>query len=111
MPQADLLYSADLDLDPKAILTRVEQVIAEHDAGAGACKGRAYPAETFQHTHVTLQVSMLDKPHRTAAFMTALLGDIERAVKAQIAHPCALAVQLTFSGPYYSTALHEGRPA
>jgi len=108
MPQADLMYSADLDLDAAAILARVEQVIADHDAGAGACKGRAYPAAVTHHSHVTLRVAMLDKPHRDAAFMSALLADVERAVKALIAQPCAVAVELSFSSPYYATTMHDG---
>lgn len=108
MPQADLLYSADLDLDAPAILAAVEAVIAAHDAGAGDCKGRAYPASSFHHSHVTLRVAMLDKPHRDDAFMSALLAAIEAEVKVRITQPCACAVELRFVSKHYSTGMHDG---
>ncbi|PTX54062.1 hypothetical protein C8N43_2867 [Litoreibacter ponti] len=108
MPQADLLYSADLTIDAPDILSAVEQVIAARDSGAGACKGRAYPSREFHHSHVTLRVAMLDKPHRDDAFMGDLLRAIEAEVKSHVSQPCALAVELSFSSSHYSTGMHEG---
>ena len=39
-----------------AILREVEHIILEHDAGAGATKGRAYPAATYHHAHCKLRL-------------------------------------------------------
>lgn len=111
MPQADLKYSSDLKLDTRAILAKVEAVIATHDDGAGACKGRAYPTAEFHHTHVHLSIRMLEKPHRDEAFMTALLSDLNQSVKTLIPLKCALAIELGFSSAYYITALHDGGKA
>lgn len=108
MPQADLLYSADLDLDASAILAAVEATILNHDDGAGACKGRAYPAPGYHHTHVTLRVTMLSKPHRDAAFTSALLNSLEAVLRDRILQPCELALGVEFSGAHYKTGQHKG---
>lgn len=103
MPHADLKYSADLDLDPKAILQTIEAVIGEYDAGAGQCKGRAYPAEVFHHSHVLVEVSVLPKPHRDEAFMNALMSALEKAVEAHLSAPCAFSLAVSFSSETYVT--------
>ena len=108
MPHAELKYSSDLNIDAEAILAEVESVIQRHDAGSGACKGRAYPTDIFHHSHLILEVSVLPKAHRDAEFMNSLLADLEAAVKAKIAQPCAFSAQLTFSGDYYVTNQHDG---
>ncbi|MCY4333097.1 MAG: hypothetical protein OXC60_00280 [Litoreibacter sp.] len=110
MPQADLLYSADLDIDSTDILQAVEAVILARDPGAVACRGRAYPASDFHHTHVTLRVTFLPKAHRDAEFMNAMHAEIEAVLKARIHQPCGLAVGLTFTGDYYKTTKHDGAP-
>ena len=107
MPHAEINYSGDLDLDATAILKRIEQVIQSHDAGSGECKGRAYPAQTFHHTHVLVSISLLPKPHRDDAFLTALLSDLETSIKALLPAPCLFSLGITFSGAYYVTNTHE----
>lgn len=108
MPHAELKYSSDLNIDAEAILAEVEAVIQRHDAGSGACKGRAYPSVLFQHSHLILEVSVLPKAHRDSGFMNALLVDLESAVKAKIAQPCAFSAEIRFSGEYYVTNQHDG---
>ena len=108
MPQADLLYSADLDIDPSAIFAEVEAVILSRDPGAEQCRGRAYPAADFHHTHATLRVTFLPKPHRDEAYMRSMLNEIERVLKASIKQPCGIAVGLTFTGDYYRTGTMGG---
>ena len=70
MPHAEMKYSSDLELDSAAILAEIEAIILRHDSGAGACKGRAYPTDEYHHSHVTVSVSLLVKPHRDDAFST-----------------------------------------
>ena len=108
MAHAELKYSADLALDSEAVLADVEAVIQRHDAGSGACKGRAYPAEVFHHSHVLLELSLLTKPHRDEAFTKALMADVEAAVKAQIGQGCYFSLSVEYSGAYYVTNCHEG---
>ncbi len=107
MPHAELKYSADLDIDATAILAAIEQVILEHDPGAGACKGRAYPTQQWHHSHVTISVALLTKPHRNEAFSQALLTALEHRVKARISVPCEFSLGLTYSTPFYVTNRHE----
>ncbi len=108
MPHAELHYSSDLSLDPQAMLERIEAVLAEHDPNAGACKGRAYPAEIYRHTHCLVTISLLAKPHRDAAFVAALSRDLEAAIKAGISEPCFFTLDIGFSSPFYVTNRHEG---
>lgn len=103
MPQADLKYSADLVLDAPALLAEVEAVILRHDGGAGACKGRAYPAAGFHHSHVLLEVGILDKPHRDQAFCAALLADLTALLDAALPTGTERAVALSFATAHYTT--------
>lgn len=103
MPHAELSYSADLAIDVGAILAEIEHIILQHDAGAGVTKGRAYPADTYHHTHFKADVALLAKPHRNAAFLAALQKDLTEALSAHLPRPCWLSIDLTFSGPGYHT--------
>jgi hypothetical protein len=105
MPHLELNYSADLDLDAGQVLRTVEACILKHDAGAGDCKGRAYPAEDFHHTHLKATVSLLAKPHRGAAFVAALQKDLTDLLSQHLPRPCWLSVDVVFSGPGYHTEL------
>ena len=108
MPHAELCYSADLEIDAEDILREIEAVLQHHDAGSGACKGRAYPAAVFHHSHMLVRLSLLTKPHRDAAFTEALMADLEQAVKAMIPQPCFFSLALEYSGAHYVTNRHEG---
>lgn len=105
MPQANLSYSAHLTLDAPALLARAEEVIKAADAGAGTCKGRAYPLEQTHHDHVFLHIRVLDKPHRDAAFMNALLSDLHIALDPMIGTACTFSIELGFQSPYGSSSV------
>ena len=107
MPHAELKYSSDLNIDANAILQTIETTIQSHDS-AGACKGRAYPTDQFNHTHILVDISMLTKPHRDKPFTAALIADLEHAIKAQIHQPCAFSLMLTYTGDTYITNMHKG---
>ncbi len=108
MPHADLKYSANLTVDAPAILAKIEAVIQSHDSGAGECKGRAYPADLFHHTHMLVDIAMLNKPHRDAAFMAPLMADLEAAIKAMIPQKCYFSLGIKLSDDYYVTNTHQG---
>jgi hypothetical protein len=103
MPHAELIYSNVLTLDANIILAAIETVIKDHDAGSGDCKGRAYPAGDFHHTHVIVEISMLPKAHRDQAFMDALSVNLEAAVKAHLTQPCFFSLMISFSSQTYIT--------
>ena len=103
MPHCTLEYSADLQIDARAILQEVEDIVLRHDAGAGATKGRAYPADIFLHTNMKVTVDLLANPHRYPAFMAALQADLVAAIGAHLPRPCWLSVDLVRSGPAYFT--------
>lgn len=103
MPHAELKYSADLALDAGAVLRGVEAVIARHDAGAGVCKGRAYPAAVFHHTHCLLTVSVLPKAHRDKAWSDALLALLEAELTAHLPVRCYVSIAVEFTDERYVT--------
>ena len=107
MPHAELKYSADLDIDPTAILAAIEQTILRHDSGSGPCKGRAYPAAQFNHTHLLLAVTMLRKPHRDTDFTDRLMEDLESTIKTMIGQSCHFSFSLDYSTGHYVTNRHE----
>mmetsp|Transcript_18519 Transcript_18519/g.30335 ORF Transcript_18519/g.30335 Transcript_18519/m.30335 type:complete len:109 (+) Transcript_18519:7155-7481(+) len=107
MPHAELKYSNDISLDAPSILARIETVIQNHDPDSGACKGRAYPAAEFHHTHVIVDISMLPKAHRDQAFVNALQSDLATAIKAMIPVPCYFSLNIGFSGSGYLTTEHH----
>ena len=107
MPHATLSYSSDLQLDAGAMLRDIEETILAHDAGAGACKGRAYSASVFHHSHIMIDIALLDKPHRDAAFMAALARDLEARIKVHLLSPCAFSMEVRFSGSQYVTNMHQ----
>ncbi len=107
MPQADLKYSADLDIDAQALMADIQATIASHDSGAGMCKARAYPAAVFQHTHFLLHVAILPKAHRDAAFRTALLEALVGVVDGYLPKGTERAVELVFSSENYAPGLSQ----
>lgn len=107
MPHADLKYSDDLNIDAPAILAEIEETILSHDNGSGACKGRAYPAAHYHHTHILIEVSMLSKPHRDATFTDRLITELERRIKARLNQPCAFSLAVRYSSGGYVTNLHQ----
>lgn len=107
MPHAELKYSSDLDLDATALLREIEETILRHDAGAGECKGRAYPSAIHHHTHLLLDVSMLTKSHRDDAFTKALLADLEISLRKHLMQPCFLSFGIRYSDENYITTSHQ----
>ena len=107
MPHAELKYSADLTLDPSALMRGIEETIASHDAGAGAVKGRAYPAEIFQHSHLIVNLTLLPKPHRDAEFVSDLLRALEATIQSHLREACYLSLQIDFNPSSYVTRRYE----
>ena len=105
MPQADLKYTADLKLDAPKLMADIETLMTRHDSGAGAVKARAYPAEIFQHTHFLLELVILNKQHRDAAFRKALVDDLAILVDSHLPKGTERAVELTFASDDYAPAL------
>lgn len=103
MPQIDLKYSSDLSLDVDTIFEAIEQVINQSDSSAGACKSRAYPAVSYKHTHVLVEVALLRKPHRDEAFTQGLLIQLQQAVAQYFPKDCWFALDLCYAGNYYVT--------
>lgn len=107
MPQADLRYTPDLEINPEAILTTVAEVIGGYDSGAGACKGRAWRADGQHYTNILLTVGLLAKPHRDAHWTEALLTALETAIHPHLCQECHLAIRIDYMDAGYHTSVYH----
>ncbi|MCE8005683.1 hypothetical protein [Aestuariivita sp.] len=107
MPHAELKYSADLDIDPKALLMGIEAILQRHDPGSGDCKGRAYPAPVSHHANMIVEISLLPKAHRDEAFMTALREDLAAYLREVLPNGIWMSLHIRFSTLHYVTEVLE----
>lgn len=104
MPQVDIKYSDDLNIDIQKLFHETESTINELDASAGVCKSRAYPSKNYLHRHFYMRVALLKKPHRDDAFMKNCLERLETIAKAKLPSGAYCSVELVFSNDYYLTS-------
>lgn len=110
MPHAELKYSSDLDFDARKLLTDIEALLQEIDANSGPCKGRAYPAAVFNHTHVLINVQLFAAKNRGLDFVENALARIKALAESAVAKPCFITVELTFSPLGYTTGKYDPEP-
>ncbi|MEN9343399.1 MAG: hypothetical protein RLZZ453_186 [Chlamydiota bacterium] len=103
MPHLEVKYSADIELDVNVLFDQIESAINELDPSAGVCKSRAYPAKSYKHSHVMIEVWLLPKQHRNYAFTQALLQGLKDCVKKKVANHCYISVQLHYRDANYVT--------
>lgn len=104
MPHLEIKYSADIELDAELLFDKIESTINKLDPSAGVCKSRSYPAKSYKHSHVMVEVWLLQKQHRNQAFTQALLKEIKNCIKKQIANYCYVSIQLHYRDANYETA-------
>lgn len=103
MPHAELKYSNDVTLDAAQLLADIEATILRHDTGSGACKGRAYPAAMWNHSHIMLDLAMLAKPHRDKAFADGLTAALNAEIKRHLSQKCYISIAVRFMDDTYYT--------
>ena len=103
MPQVELQYSNDIEVDAQSVFKSVEHVLNILDKTAGQCKCRAYPTTEFLHTNAYLRISLLIKPHRDQRFMQVCLEKMKTLLKSCIHEDCCCAVEVCFLSNQYST--------
>ena len=103
MPHAEVKYSTDLEFDVQSMLQGIEKVLNDLDPTAGNCKGRAYPAAVFHHTHILVEAHLLAKPHRNAAFTARAIEALEAEVQRHLSQPCEFSLKLIYSPSTYVT--------
>ena len=107
MPQVDIKYSNDLNLDCELVLMQIEEIIKQQDPTSGACKGRGYKADDFHHSHIYVNLAMLPKPHRDKAFTDALIKSLEEMIKSHLTQSCHFSLNVEYTGDGYITNFHE----
>lgn len=103
MPHLEIKYSADIEFNVKFLFDQIETAINELDPSAGICKSRAYPAKSYKHSHVMIEVWLLPKEHRNPAFTQVLLKKLKNCVEKHIDNHCYVSVQLYYRDANYAT--------
>ena len=103
MPHAEIKHSSDLEFDAQAIFQAIEDTINALDPKAGECKCRAYPTDSYHHSHILIEVSLLPKAHRDEAFTATLIDDLERTIKSHLRQQCYFSLLVAYSLKSYVT--------
>ena len=103
MPHVEIKHSANIELSFSRLFDEIEMVINEMDPSAGACKSRAYAAESYKHTHIMVEIWLLPKQHRTLEFTQSLLDKIENLLKIKISSNAHLSIQIYYLDENYRT--------
>lgn len=103
MPQVELKYSDDLLIEADSIFSHIERALNEIDPTAKVCKSRALSVSQYLHSHLFLEVKLLRKPHRDAAFMQRCLKMLDDLIKPYIPLNTYYSINLEFMGEYYVT--------
>lgn len=104
MPQVDLKYSDDLQLDTTTIFKTIETVIIKFDNTVKACKCRGYSTAEYLHSHLFITIALLQKPHRDDTFIKNLLTELEKALAPILPTHCNYAIDMTFLSSHYLTS-------
>ncbi len=107
MPQLEVQYSGDLDIDAKDILVSVEAAIKDHDSGTGNVKGRALKADDFHHSGIMLTLSLAKRPNRDDAFMSELAAKLGDLLKSKISQPCNVSLTVQFLPQFHVSQEHN----
>lgn len=107
MPQIEVKYSDDLRLDSQQVFQKIEEAIKSFDPKAGQCKGRAYPTAEYLQSHLLLEVSILAKDYRDAAYTKGLLASLETALLSCLRQKCAYSLELRYAPSSYVTGQFE----
>ncbi len=103
MPHVEIKYSADIEIDVRSLFNQIESAINKLDPSAGVCKSRAYPAVSYKHSHVMIDIWLLPKPHRNHIFTQSLLKKLRDCINEQVANRCYISVQLYYRDDNYAT--------
>ncbi len=105
MPQVDLKYSNNLQLDTTLIFKTIEATIAKLDSAAGACKCRGYSTSEYLHSHLFITIALLQKSHRDDTFIKNLLAELEKALVPILPSSCNYAINFNFLNAHYVTSI------
>ena len=103
MPQVELKYSDNLCLQFESLFEEIERAINFQDPSAGLCKSRAYPAESYLHSHLFLNISLMKKPSRDDQFIKALSEEMECIIKVHLPQSAYYSIQINFLSEHYIT--------
>ena len=57
MPHTDIKYTSDIQIDPKTLLSDIEEIVLDLDQTSGACKGRALKVDVFHYSHINIEIT------------------------------------------------------
>lgn len=74
MPQIDIQYSPDLNLEANQVCQALDDAINTVDGPGRDCQIRLLPAKYTNTTHMLISIGLLEKPHRDKAFREKMVA-------------------------------------
>lgn len=103
MPQVELKYTNNIELDCRLIFSVIEETINNFDSKAGACKSRAYPCRSYLHDHVFVSIKIIPKPYRDNIFCKTLLTKLNQQLSQRLTGDYFYSLLLEFTSDFYIT--------
>jgi hypothetical protein len=105
MPQVDIQYSSEPNLDLDKICTVVNDTIEELDGPGRDCKIRTHTATASSQPSMFINIGLLEKPYRDAAFQKKLIDSVMKNIAPLINSGASLAVNIYFLNNAYMSAI------
>ena len=73
MPHADIKCTSDIQIDLKALMSDIEEIILDLGSTSGACKGRALKVDEYHHSHINIEIRLFATKNRDVDLLNDLI--------------------------------------
>ena len=107
MPHADIKCTTDVDIDVKALMSDIEDIILQLDPKSGVCKGRVIRIDEYHHSHLNIELRMFASRERNVEFSNQLVSKVDQKAKLLMKSAAHVTVKLEFSPVTYLTGFYD----
>lgn len=100
MPQIDIYYSNDLNINSMALSDVISKTINDFD-GPRDSVIRMYPAAFSNKANVFINIGLLPRSHRDDNYQQQLIKLLQQNIKEHLSQPCYLAINITWLNNHY----------
>ena len=107
MPNADIKYTSDIQIDLKTLMSDIEEIILGLDPTSGACKGRALKVDEYHHSHLNIEIRLFATKHRDSALLNEVINRVDSRAKSLLKKAAHVTVKLEFTPLTYLTGFYD----
>ena len=107
MPHTDIKYTSDLEIDIKALMLAIENIILDLDPTAGVCKSRAIKIDEYLHSHINIELRMYATKERDIELINQLTTRVDQKTKSLMRSAAHVTVKLDFTPLPYLTGFFD----